>query len=261
MQQTGFTYQLRTAVTWHIICELLRRHKESCDLWVLETHPGGGQYDCLSLFHRWPGAHSNHLCDFNQQSQHLHVWGHYRTPRAELSELRWPDGNDYVLAYLAAPERTLAQIEDLVGLPRYAAKHHPPTTPPILIFRIISAVLDRYALSMDVMLAFMGYEDTSGFGGGLREALRWYPTVWADVSASADAEDGGARKAAKYWLLSRPQDVSAPPVLLDMRGKVYAIAKPDKPWDCWHEYQVNGRKLLPIVHRVETMLAGGKIAV
>ncbi len=111
------------------------------------------------------------------------------------------------------------------------------------------------------MLAFMGYEDTSGFGGGLREALRWFPAVWADVSASADAEDGGARKAAKYWLLSRPQDVSAPPVLLDMRGKVYAIAKPDKPWDCWHEYQVNGRKLLPIVHRVETMLAGGKIAV
>lgn len=254
MEEVLCTYQLRTAITWHIACELMRRHKESCDLFVLERHPGGGQYDCLALFSHWHGDHHNTLCDFNQQSQHLHVWGHLLARRAELSDLGWRDGNDYVLAYLSDPARTISQIEDLLGLPRYAAAHHPPTTPPVLTIHLISALLDRFALGTEVVLAFMGYEDTSGEGGGLRDALKHYPAVMASLSAETSFDPALERRAAKFWFLSTVKDQESPPVLLDMRGKLYAIANPNEPWDFWHEYQVNGRELRPIVNRIEELI-------
>jgi hypothetical protein len=38
------------ALAWWLAAELIRRHP--ADLREIETHPGGGQYDCISLYRR-----------------------------------------------------------------------------------------------------------------------------------------------------------------------------------------------------------------
>lgn len=43
---TDVNTRLRLAQSWWLASELARRHPE---LLIIETHPGGGQYDCLSL--------------------------------------------------------------------------------------------------------------------------------------------------------------------------------------------------------------------
>ncbi len=40
--------QLTEIASWRIVSELIRRHPEKFT--VIETHPGGGQYDCLSPY-------------------------------------------------------------------------------------------------------------------------------------------------------------------------------------------------------------------
>ena len=42
-------YAFRSAIAWTILAEVIRRHGDSRNLHLLETHPGGGQYDCLTL--------------------------------------------------------------------------------------------------------------------------------------------------------------------------------------------------------------------
>ena len=39
--------QLIEIASWRIVSELYRRHPGKFK--IIETHPGGGQYDCLSL--------------------------------------------------------------------------------------------------------------------------------------------------------------------------------------------------------------------
>ncbi len=40
--------QLVEIASWRIVSELIRRHPEKFT--VIETHPGGVQYDCLTLY-------------------------------------------------------------------------------------------------------------------------------------------------------------------------------------------------------------------
>src|SRR5947209_4019758 len=86
-------------IGWKILAEVFRRHHAGARLCLLETHPCGGQYDCLSLYSgEFPEA--VHLCDFNQASSHFHVWGSFGVVQTTLSDLGWADENNYVLAYL-----------------------------------------------------------------------------------------------------------------------------------------------------------------
>src|SRR6266852_4486523 len=104
-------YQIRTAVTWTIVAQLFRRQGHLGFLRVLETHPGGGQYDCLSLYlvakpdgliYGGRGSSRRHLCDFNQGSGRLRVFDVGRDGQTTVEELPWPNKADYVAAFLVA---------------------------------------------------------------------------------------------------------------------------------------------------------------
>lgn len=69
--------QLREALTWKLVSELHRRHPGKFT--VIETHPGGGQYDCLSL---WQGNQT--IADLNR------VGGFYSEQRSIPWNELWP---------------------------------------------------------------------------------------------------------------------------------------------------------------------------
>jgi hypothetical protein len=169
--------EVRSGVTWKLVAELIRRHHAQVDLRIYETHPGGGLYDCLSLF---AGAFPSgtHLCDFNQASAHLHAFGKVSSPRCNLEDLRWPDGNDYVLAYLRSedPKEVVDQIGSILGLP-VSGKVVPPITAPVLAARLIAEIMSRSMLDRFGFDVRSGYIDTSGGECGLRDELKQIPSI------------------------------------------------------------------------------------
>ncbi|MFX4261141.1 hypothetical protein ACOBQJ_02955 [Pelotomaculum propionicicum] len=110
-------------MTWRIVTELMRRHYNK-NLSIWELHPGGGQYDCISLFIKEGDFPWNNLCHFNQQSQHLHTSGYYLRPTLSLENLRWPDQNNYVDAFLSADDtkQVIDQVEQVLGLQSFKEK-------------------------------------------------------------------------------------------------------------------------------------------
>ena len=46
MEAIELSRQLLEAASWRVVAELVRRHPT---IRVIETHPGGDQYDCLQL--------------------------------------------------------------------------------------------------------------------------------------------------------------------------------------------------------------------
>lgn len=246
-------HNVRAAVSWQVVAELLRRHHKACQLRVLETHPGGGTYDCLSLcYPRCGDVFGGHLVSFNVLSGHLFVWHPYGTPRVRLEQLGWPEGNNYVLAYLAAedPKTVVDSIEALVGLPPEPPQL-PPTTPPVLVARIVAGVLKRYLLARHRVEVRCGWFDSSGAGGSYVD--RWVYEVpgFRDALAAAVAGpwQAQARIAARVWRLQRSGSDAS--VVLEMAtGTAYSGGE---QVSLFERYREVGR-LLPVVDWVVTRL-------
>ncbi len=251
-----YRYQVTTAVTWRIVTELLRRHCEKRKLSVLELHPGGGQYDCIAL-QLMPGDGEfpgECLCQFNQLTQHMHIFGHYTRPESSLEELRWPEGNNYVEAFLSSPDpkQVVDQVEKVLGLPSPKGKQLPPTTPEVLSFRLISALTERYMLARECVDVRCGWYDSSGMEGCyVREELNLFPEIQRQIETAGERMK--ARVAMGYWLLIAefPDHDRKLRAVIDLQGKVYFPNQPDQPWSFWEEYKTNNRQLLPLVNRLE----------
>lgn len=237
-------------VGWKIVAELFRRHHASANLRVYETHPCSGQYDCLSL---WCGdfPSGRHLCDFNQASSHLHVWSQ-GSPR-KLDDLRWPEGNNYVEAYLRSqdPKDVVDQVESVIGLPG-ANKTIPSATAAVLSVRLLSEVLAGCAFDRFGLDVRNGFFDSSGMVPcEPRKELRSVPAIAAQIPTNSNDVFRFARR---FWLLRRcsingETNLKA---ILDMRGIVYAAQPPYKELHVWELYQANNQ-IRPIVERVRIM--------
>lgn len=215
-----FRYQIRAAVTWRIISELITRHHTK-RLRVFETHPGGGQYDCLSLVCD-KGRTPVHLCDFNIQSQHLHVFGPYSQPHADLEDMRWPDGNDYVALYLMKenPDEAISQIEDVLGLPKKASQK---ITTYVITLRLITALLERFMLSEDVLEVRSGFIDSSGYDSGVRKELYEIPEIAKKLSKHEQYSKELMEFSRRFWLLSRryAEGEDCKRLIIDTKAKPY----------------------------------------
>jgi len=140
--------------SWRLATELMRRHPTRFQL--IETQPGGGQYDCLSLYDRRAHASGPHF-QFNRAGR-LHWFERDQT-------LSWDDfwwdvvGTDDM-------KRLVERIEAWAGIPSPAAI--PPTSAEVLVYRVISALLTTACFGRDSWRCVNGYLDSSGGGGGPR---------------------------------------------------------------------------------------------
>lgn len=122
--------QLRQALSWKLVAELHRRHPE--DFTVIETHPGGGLYDCLTLMNGEDEvANLNRLGSFRSKDQII-----------EWADL-WPAG----LAEGGIAD-LLERMSRACGLT--VPSKLPPTSPETLTYRIMAGVAAAFAFEKDV---------------------------------------------------------------------------------------------------------------
>ena len=196
--------QLEEALSWRLVTELWRRYPDRFVL--IETHPGGGQYDCLSLMESDDGFHSNLDVNRGGGSVHLHRGP---TPRS------WPDWTGRMLT---DPLRFLDEIGDAIGIA--VPKSLPRSTPTTISFRYICEFLTHAVGRLERWECRNGFCDTSGYGGGKRE--EWFnrfpgiegeppPKEWA-----GEELDGAYR----YWFLLKEAE---PAICLDTDGRLYKL--------------------------------------
>jgi hypothetical protein len=195
------------AQSWWIASEIVRRNPK---LLLIETHPGGGQYDCLSLIQR-TAAGTDTLIDLNRAGS-LHVHG-----SASYMPITWAGafaargGHDIVHA-----------LEKAAGLT--PAAKAPPTGPRVLTYRLIARILASLVDDRHQWDARNGQLDSSGMDAtnDHRPELLRFPSV---VEALRDKrpDDLFGRPAYRFWTLLRDAD---PVAVLDTDGRLHLQDRP-----------------------------------
>lgn len=135
--------QLNEIASWRIVCELFRRFPGKFQ--VIETHPGGGMYDCLSIF-----CNSRHVADFNRAGS-FHVFDS-------------KGGQPPIDIWRSLVEENIQDVLDQVcrSLSLQSPTKLPPSTPEVIVYRFIAAFLGHSAFGKVNWECRNGYFDTSG---------------------------------------------------------------------------------------------------
>ena len=116
--------QLIEVASWRIVSELLRRYPGK--FVMVETHPGGGQYDCLSLFHD-----KRHVADLNRVGN-FNVFNGKQDPSPK---------SIWQLLAEEPPQDVLDKVCRRLDL--HIPAKLPPSTPDVIVYRFIAAFLSH----------------------------------------------------------------------------------------------------------------------
>ncbi len=175
--------QLIEIASWRIVSELFRRYPGRFTL--IETHPGGGQYDCLTLFQQ-----ERKIADFNRAGR-FHV---FDGPGKERPLELWD-----MMAQDSDTQGPLDLVCSSLGL-EVPAKL-PPSTPEVLVYRFIAAFLSQASFQKDRWECRNGMLDTSGYGGGpVDEYFTPFPAVREHLKKTLP-DDFLNEPAYRYWFI------------------------------------------------------------
>lgn len=177
------------AASWRLASELVRRHPTTTR--ILRTHPGGGQYDCLTITSPAGDGGSVQLNRNGTIQVHARFDGQ---PDAEWPPTEWID-------YLAAdPREFLGRLERASGLS--APAHVPPSDPTTLTYRLLAALAATGLKSVHPIEIQSGQFDTSGGGGGPNEALDSFPAIPAELRRD-QSDDLFQQAGYRFWIVLR----------------------------------------------------------
>lgn len=144
------------AASWRLASELARRHPNT--LRVARTHPGGGQYDCLTLVDL---AGGDGTIQMNRNGT-IQVHQRFDGRDSDWEPVEWDE-------YLRAdPRDFLHRIEVAAGLPTPSSV--PPSSPRTLTLRVLATIAATAVKTVDPIEIVSGMFDTSGYGGGPNDA-------------------------------------------------------------------------------------------
>lgn len=177
------------AVSWRLASELVRRHPTTTR--VLRTHPGGGQYDCLTITS--PTASGGTV----QLNRHGTVQVQERfdgRPVEGWEPTEWDE-------YLRCDPRTfLDRLERASGLTRPG--HVPSAVPMTLTLRVLAALAATAVKSVHPVEVQAGYIDTSGYGSGPNDALDSFPFLPDELRRARD-DDLFGEPGYRFWVILR----------------------------------------------------------
>ena len=177
------------AASWRLASELVRRHPQTTR--ILHTHPGDGQYDCLTITSPTMATGTIQLNRNGTIQVHQRFDG---GPDVQWEPTSWDK-------YLGAdPRLFLDRLEHAAGLP--TPQHVPPSVPMTLTYRVLAAVAATAVKSVHPVEIHSGYLDTSGYGGGPNEALDLFPAVPTELRRARDTDLFG-EPGYRFWIVLR----------------------------------------------------------
>ena len=225
-EQVNLPYQVKRGLAWWIAAEMIRRHPD--ELRVIETHPGGGQYDCLSLYRRGKGAdlvahmnlvgHITHAAWFDEP-------GSIRNSEVEDPRFNWLD----VLAAEDRRKSVVEQLERASGL--FVPSETPRTTSRSIGPRVIARFANAAALSTKSWEIRNGVFDTSGIGGGVNKWVREIAGPYYERHASDFLEEPHYR----YWFVLDHRDGAVAAIDVD-RGLAWRRGESTEGQSLMHLY-------------------------
>lgn len=224
--------RLIAAQSWYVASELVRRHPE---LRIIETHPGGGKYDCLSL--QQPDG--NGVVHLNRAGR-MHVVNP-RTP--DFQPISWrasvPVSAKGDLFDPCAPH-VVKTLELAAGLP--APHPTPPLRPATFTYRVIARVLGRLINEKDTWDA-RNERLHSSHTVTNRGYLRRFPAA-ADAARDRRDSDFLGMPTYRFWALLRDGE---PVAILDSDGVAYL---PTETYQLPEVYRRTGCKLTATISHV-----------
>ncbi|GAB4520299.1 MAG: hypothetical protein Kow0047_31520 [Anaerolineae bacterium] len=216
--------QLIEIASWRIVAELYRRYPGKFH--VIETHPGGGQYDCLSLYDRQTGRL---VADFNRRGGlHFHDTG-------EAMDI-WQE-----LLVAPTPKPVLDEVCRRLGLPMM--EHVPPSTPQTLVYRFIATFLTHAAFGIRAWDCRNGFYDTSGYGGGTgHHFFEDFPEAQRRLEVRLK-DDVSGEPAYRFWFLCRDHK---PLLCLETVGLLW-VSGDSTTYQLMDLYNRHGRRIWPAV--------------
>ena len=197
--------QVIEAASWRIVCELFRRYPRRFVL--VQTHPGGGQYDCLTLLDQ----KLQHIADFNRPGS-FHVWDKRIASSPPLSE---PDFWERVIES-EDPRNALDYVASTLRLPD--VKKLPKSTPEVLVYRLVADFLTHTVFRRAKRRCVNGFLDTSGYSGGPQTALFERFPVAKERLLERRKDDVLGEPAYRFWFICRDGD---PVLCLDKDGTAW----------------------------------------
>lgn len=177
------------AASWRLASELVRRHPNATR--VLRTHPGGGQYDCLTI--TTPTAQGGII----QLNRHGTIQVHERFDGRSVEGWEPVEWDEYLRA---DPREFLDRLERASGLTRPARV--PSSVPMTLTYRVLAALAATAVKAVHRIEIQPGYIDTSGGGGGPNDALHSFPSIPDDLRRMR-AGDLFGESGYRFWIVMR----------------------------------------------------------
>ncbi|GAA1276086.1 hypothetical protein GCM10009609_43850 [Pseudonocardia aurantiaca] len=214
------------AQSWWIASEIVRRHPE---LRLIETHPGGGLYDCLTIV--GPGPHPASLIQLNRQGR-IHV-----SARAEFEPIEWQE----VLRSADAHD-VVRRLEAGAGF--RSPTTTPASTPAVLGYRVISRVLSSLVNDKRQWDARNGQLDSADGAFEPNPQLQQFPTV-REAASQRRADDILGQPHYRFWVLSGDAE---PLAVVDSDGGLHLRDRPHVRLP--RLYRESGRSLTALIASV-----------
>ncbi len=246
-KEKTYRVQVVLAAAWRIVSELMRRHCDKYRLRVMDLKRKG-EPESLGLFQDAGSFPGTPLCRLELAGDGS-IW-----IGAKSKVVSRIDG--YVGEFLASedPAYLARRIESALDLPEYKGRFLPATTPPVLVYRLLSGLLERFAMSKEELRPRCGWIEMGGEGSHAMEELMLFPEISQGIGAEISTGGNRALASSKYWLLfvrPAPDKAARLAALFDLDGVVIHPGKPPVREDAVALYEKTGREILPMIDALE----------
>lgn len=235
----GFVLDLKQAhmeaLSWRILTETARKSPKR--LRIYELHPGGGQYDALSLF----TTEDIKVAMLNRPGS-FHVSESLRDPGVPAANEDYLKIWDEYILCSEFPD-LVTKVCSLIGLA--VPKKLPASTPPIVTYRLISELL-AWGIGRDAYWQCRsGYNDSSGWDGCHTREHLFEPFEEASERLRV-ADDGDLfnHPPYRFWFLMKEDE---PLLCFDTTGIIWNRA--GKKLDSFQAYRKE-KKLWPVIMQI-----------